>query len=96
MHPDKPSSFQPSPLRKWLLISLLCLPTAIAVVEIARAILVGVIYAYGYRGNGRDLAFARGDPDAMSTLLWYVVMALFVPGGILVGLWVTRWDKYGG
>ena len=94
MHPDKPPYFQPSQFKKWLVIGLFCLPTVIASVEIARGVLFGFIYEYGYRGNGRYIAFEWGDPDAMITLLWYVLMALFMPGGILVFLWVTRWDKY--
>ena len=78
------------------MIGLFCLPTVIALVEIARGVLFGCIYVYGYRANGRYIVFEWGDPDAMITLLWYVVVALFVPAGILVGLWATWWDKYGG
>jgi len=86
MPPDKPPSFQPSPFKKWLLVGLLCLPTVFGVVQIARGILFGVIYAYGHRGSGRNIVFVWGDPDAMITLLCYAVMALFVPGGILIFL----------
>lgn len=80
MHPDKPPYFQQSQFKKWLVIGLFFLPTIIALVEIARGVLFGFIYKYGYRGNGRYIVFEWGDPDAMITLLWYVVMALFLPG----------------
>ena len=96
MDPNTPPYVEPSRIKKWLVISLFCLPTVFAMVQIARGILFGVIYDYGYRGSGRDVVFQWSDPDSMVTLLWYIVMALFLPGGILVGLWATRWDKYGG
>jgi hypothetical protein len=70
------------------------LSTIFALVQIARGIFFGVIYSGGR--SGRDLVFQWGDPSSMETLVWYIVMALFVPMGILIGLWATRWDKYGG
>jgi hypothetical protein len=94
MHPDKPPYFQPSLIKKWLIVGLFCFPTIFALVQIARGIFFGIIYSGGR--SGRDLVFQWGDPSSMETLVWYIVMALFVPVGILIGLWATRWDKYGG
>jgi hypothetical protein len=64
-------------------------------VQIVRAVVHGVIYEYG-KGRGGDVTFQWGEPSSMITLFWYIVMPSFVPVGILVGLWLTRHDKYGG
>ena len=92
MHPDKPSNFQPGPIKKWLFIGLLCLPTIFALVQIVRAVFFGVI-TYGRRLD-KEMLFQWDDPNAVMTLLVDVLIGLFVPGGILIGLWATRHDKY--
>jgi hypothetical protein len=94
MDPDKPPYPEPSRIKKWLVIGLLCFPTIFALVQIARGIFFGVIYSGG-RG-GRDMVFQWGDPNTTIVLAWYAFMALFIPGAILVGMWATRWDRYGG
>jgi hypothetical protein len=92
MHPDKSSHFQPSLIKKWLLIALLCLPTIFALVQIVRAVFFGVI-AYG-RALDKQMIFRWEDPNAVMTLLVHVLIGLFIPAGILIGLWATRHDKY--
>lgn len=92
MHPGKFPYFQPSLIKKWLLVGLLCLPTIFALVQIVRAVFFGVI-AYG-RALNKEMIFRWEDPNAVMTLLVYILIGLFVPGGILIGLWATRQDKH--
>jgi hypothetical protein len=84
--------FQSGPIKKLSCIGLLCLPSIFALVQIARAVLFGVI-AYG-RALDREMIFRWADLNAVMTLLVHVLVGLFVPGGILIGLWATRHDKY--
>jgi hypothetical protein len=95
MDPNKPPYAEPSRIKGWILVGLFCFPTVFALVQISRAIFFGVVYHYG-KGRGGDVIFQWGDPNSMVTLFWYIVMALFVPVGISVGLWATRHDKHGG
>jgi predicted Na+-dependent transporter len=76
----------------WLCLGFLCLATGYALVHIARAIFFGVIQT-AKRTNARDIPFQWSDPDALISLAFYAVLGL-ITGGILVGLWATRHDKY--
>jgi hypothetical protein len=78
----------------WLCFGFLCLATAYSLVHIARAVFFGVIRT-AKRTNAIDIPFQWSDPDALISLFFYAVLGL-ITGGILVGLWTTRWDRYGG
>ncbi len=66
-----------------------------ALVQVGRALLVGVIYVPGSRFRpGRDMVFQWDEVGSVISILLYFFWGLGLPAGILVGLWATRWDKY--
>jgi len=80
-------------IKGWILIGLFCFPTVFALVQIVRAIFFGVIYTYS-RARSQDMIFQWSDPGSIVWLIFYILMGSFIPGGILVSIWVTRHDKY--
>jgi hypothetical protein len=94
MDPKEPLSYNlTGSIKGWILIGLFCFPTLLALVQIARAVLFGVIYTFT-RSRGQDLIFQWSDPNSIGWLIFYIFIGSFVPGGILVGMWATRNDKY--